>query len=245
MLNALRYRRLAMRFQTPLVPGTLFRRYKRFFADVRLDDGRDVTAHCPNTGPMTSISDPGSKVWLEPNDDPKKKLKYGWRLLEEGTGDFTGVDTSLPNKIVKEALMGPGIQGLDGYDDVLPEQKYGANSRIDFLLRADGRPDAYVEVKSVTLRREPGLAEFPDTVTTRGRKHLEDLGTMARAGHRAVMLYLVQRTDCTRVTLAADYDAAYVEAFRAAQADGLEVIALACQISPHEIVAGDRLEFAL
>lgn len=234
-----------MRFQTPLVPGTLLRRYKRFFADVRLDDGREVTAHCPNTGPMTSISDPGARVWLEPNDDPKKKLKFGWRLLDEGHGHFTGVDTSLPNKIVKEALQHDAVPGLTGYDEILPEQKYGQNSRIDFLLRAEGRADAYVEVKSVTLKRQMGLAEFPDTVTDRGRKHLEDLGTMARAGHRAVMLYLVQRTDCTRVTLAEDYDAAYVAAFRAAQADGLEVIALGCRITPQEIVTAEALEFAL
>ena len=233
-----------MRFQTPLVPGTLLRRYKRFFADVRLDDGREVTAHCPNTGPMTSICDPGSRVWLEPNDDPKKKLKFGWRLLQDGE-HFVGGDTSLPNRIVKEALTGPGIEGLDGYDEILPEQKYGANSRIDFLLRGKDRPDAYVEVKSVTLCRAAGLAEFPDTVTTRGRKHLEDLTEMAGMGHRAVMLYLVQRTDCHRVTLAEDYDPAYVAAFKAAKKAGLEVIALGCQITPDGIVAGDVLEFGI
>ncbi|MEM6587690.1 MAG: DNA/RNA nuclease SfsA [Pseudomonadota bacterium] len=232
-----------MRFQTPLVPGTLLKRYKRFFADVRLDDGRDVTAHCPNTGPMTSISDPGSRVWLEPNDDPKKKLKFGWRLLQDGEA-FVGVDTSLPNRIVKEALTGPGIPGLGGYDEILPEQKYGQNSRIDFLLRGGG-PDTYVEVKSVTLHRTPGLAEFPDTVTTRGRKHLEDLGEVARLGNRAAMLYLVQRNDCTAVTLAEDYDPAYVAAFRTARDAGLEVIALACQITPEEIITGDQLSFDL
>ncbi|MEL7253199.1 MAG: DNA/RNA nuclease SfsA [Pseudomonadota bacterium] len=232
-----------MRFQTPLVPGTLIRRYKRFFADVQLEDGREVTAHCPNTGPMTSINDPGSRVWLEPNDDPKKKLKFGWRLLQDGDA-FVGVDTSLPNRIVKEALLGPGIDGLTGYDDVLPEQKYGQNSRIDFLLRG-GERDAYVEVKSVTLNRTPGLAEFPDTVTTRGRKHLEDLGEMARLGHRAVMLYLVQRTDCKAVTLAEDYDPAYVAAFRVARTQGMEVIALGCHITPEGIIAGDPLRFDL
>ncbi|MEL6647194.1 MAG: DNA/RNA nuclease SfsA [Pseudomonadota bacterium] len=233
-----------MRFQTPLVPGTLLRRYKRFFADVQLEDGREVTAHCPNTGPMTSISNPGARVWLEPNNDPKKKLKFGWRLLQDGA-HFVGVDTSLPNRIVKEALTGPGIDGLEGYDAILPEQKYGANSRIDFLLRASGRRDVYVEVKSVTLCRKAGLAEFPDTVTTRGRKHLDDLAEMARAGHRAIMLYLVQRTDCECVTLAADYDPDYVTAFRAARAEGLEVIALGCRIQPEEITAGQALEFDL
>ncbi len=234
-----------MRFQTPLVPGTLIRRYKRFFADVQLEDGREVTAHCPNTGPMTSVCDPGSRVWLEPNDDPKKKLKFGWRLLEQSPGQFTGVDTSLPNRMVKEALSEERVPGLAGYYDILPEQKYGSNSRIDFLLRRDGRRDAYVEVKSVTLCRAPGLAEFPDTVTDRGRKHLEDLREVARAGHRAVMLYLVQRTDCTRVTLAEDLDPAYVAAFRAARADGMEVITLGCALSPDEARVAGPLEFTL
>ncbi len=235
-----------MRFQTPLVPGTLIRRYKRFFADVRLDhDGRDVTAHCPNTGPMTGLLDQGNRVWLEPNDDPKKKLKFGWRLLEHAPGQFTGVDTSLPNRIVKEALTEGRIAELDGYGTILPERKYGTNSRIDFLLQGDGRRDAYVEVKSVTLSRESGLAEFPDTVTDRGRKHLDDLAEVLRQGHRAMMLYLVQRTDCDRVSLAGDLDPAYLAAFRSAKGAGLEVIALGCAISSEEITVSQALDFNL
>lgn len=136
-----------MRFQTPLVPGRLLRRYKRFFADVTLEEnGREVTAHCPNTGPMTGLLDPGTRVWLEPNDDPKKKLKFGWRLIEHDSGHFTGVDTSLPNRVLKEALQTRALPGFDAYSNVLPEQKYGENSRIDFLLREGGLPDCYIEV---------------------------------------------------------------------------------------------------
>ena len=234
-----------MRFQTPLIPGRLIRRYNRFLSDIRLDSGEVVKAHCPNPGAMLGLKDEGLKVWLEPNDDPKKKLKYGWRLVEFENGHWAGIDTGVPNRVVKEALEARQVAEVAAYETVRPEVKYGVGSRVDFLLTQDGLPDAYVEVKSVTLCRKAGLAEFPDTVTTRGRKHLEDLGAMARAGHRAVMLYLVQRTDCTRISLAEDYDAAYVAAFRAATADGLEVIALGCRITPEEIVAGDLLEFTL
>jgi sugar fermentation stimulation protein A len=235
-----------MRFQTPLVPGRLVRRYKRFFADVELEaNGELVTAHCPNTGPMTGLVEPGGRVWLEPNNDPKKKLKFGWRLLEQSTGHFTGVDTSLPNRIVREALLANAFPSLAAYDTVLPEQKYGTNSRVDFLLKAEKHADAYVEVKSVTLSRKTGLAEFPDTVTDRGRKHLQDLETVASEGKRAVMLYLVQRTDCDRVTLAQDIDPAYVSAFVSARTAGMETIAVGCRISPQEIEVSGELDFRL
>ena len=177
-----------MRFQTPLVPAVLIRRYKRFLADIRLEDGREVTAHCANPGSMMGLADPGLKIWVEPNDDPKKKLKFGWRLVEHEYGHFTGVDTSLPNRALRAALEAGDIVELAAYDTVRPEQKYGTNSRIDFLLQGAGLPDAYVEVKSVTLARAPGLAEFPDSVTARGARHLGDLAEMARLGHRAVLM---------------------------------------------------------
>ncbi|OAN78545.1 sugar fermentation stimulation protein SfsA [Sulfitobacter sp. EhC04] len=221
-----------MRFQTQLVPARLIRRYKRFLADCRLEDGREVTAHCANPGSMMGLADPGSKVWLEPNDDPKKKLKFGWRLVDHENGHFTGVDTSLPNRAVKAALEADKIAGLAGYDTVRAEVKYGEKSRIDFLLSGEGRRDCYVEVKSVTLCRTPGLAEFPDSVTARGAKHLGELAQMARAGHRAVLLYLVQRTDCTDVTMAADIDPAYAAAHAAATNAGVETLCVGTHISP-------------
>ena len=174
-----------MRFQTELVPATLIKRYKRFLADCRLEDDREVTAHCANPGSMMGLAEPGMRIWLEPNDDPKKKLKYGWRLVELD-GHLVGVDTSVPNKALRLALIQREIAALADYTDVRPEVKYGENSRIDFLLSAAGLPDCYVEVKSVTLSRAPGLAEFPDSVTARGAKHLEELANMARQGHRAV-----------------------------------------------------------
>ena len=230
-----------MRFETPLVPARLIRRYKRFLADCTLEDGREVTAHCANPGSMMGLAEPGEKIWLEPNDDPKKKLKYGWRLVDHENGHFTGVDTSVPNKALRAALEAREISELAAYETVKPEVKYGQNSRIDFLLTQPGLPDAYVEVKSVTLSREPGLAEFPDSVTARGTKHLGELTAMVAQGHRAIMLYLVQRTDCDRFALAADIDPTYAAAFEDAQAKGVERLVYGTQISPDGVLVGANL----
>lgn len=224
-----------MRFQTQLVPARLIRRYKRFLADCRLEDGQEVTAHCANPGSMMGLAVPGSRIWLEPNDDPKKKLKFGWRLVDHENGHFTGVDTALPNRVVKAAMEAGQIGALAGYDRVRAEVKYGEKSRVDFLLSAQALPDCYVEVKSVTLCRTPGLAEFPDSVTARGARHLGDLAQMVRAGHRAVLLYLVQRTDCTVVTMAADIDPAYAAAHAAASDAGVETLCIGTHITPDRV----------
>lgn len=238
-----------MRFPTPLVPARLIRRYKRFLADVVLDDGREVTAHCANPGSMMGLKDEGLKIWLEPNDDPKKKLKYGWRLVDHENGHFTGVDTSVPNRALKAALMAGQVPGLEA-PTVRPEVKYGDKSRIDFLLQypgsasqPNGQPDCYVEVKSVTLCRQPGLAEFPDSVTARGLKHLGELTKIVQGGERAVMLYLVQRTDCDRVSIAADIDPAYAAGLRTAMEAGVEVMCFDCLISPDGVEVGQPLPF--
>jgi len=230
-----------MQFQTPLVPARLIRRYKWFLADIELQDGQTVTAHCANPGSMMGLADEGCKIWVEPNDDPKKKLKFGWRLIEHETGHFTGVDTSLANKVIKEALTARRVPGLDVFDTCRPEVRYGTNSRIDFLLSSAGLPDTYIEVKSVTLQRQTGLAEFPDSVTARGTKHLGELQQMVEAGQRAVMLYLVQRTDCTRFDVAHDIDPAYAAAYQNARAMGVELRCFAAQISPEHIDLGPEL----
>jgi len=231
-----------MRFQTPLEPARLIRRYKRFLADIRLEaDGREVTAHCANPGSMMGLAEEGMRIWVEPNEDPKKKLKYGWRLVDHENGHFTGVDTSVPNRALKAALTAKEVPGLVA-PVVRAEVKYGAASRIDFLLTGAG-PDTFVEVKSVTLAREAGLAEFPDSVTARGLKHLEELSKVARDGGRAVMFYLVQRTDCTRVTIAGDIDPAYAAGLKRARSVGVEVMAMDCRITPQEIALGRELPF--
>ena len=231
-----------MRFQTDLIPARLIRRYKRFLAEARLEDGREITAHCANPGSMMGLADEGMKIWLEPNDDPKKKLKYGWRLVDHENGHFTGVDTSVPNRALKAALEAREIDGLGEYEVVRPEVKYGEKSRIDFLLQGSG-PDTYVEVKSVTLCRHPGLAEFPDSVTKRGAKHLMELSAMVAEGHRAVMLYLVQRTDCSEMSLAGDIDPTYARAFTDARAAGVEMMCLGTKITPEGVWVEERLGF--
>ena len=230
-----------MEFQTPLVQATLIRRYKRFLADVELSDGSVAVAHCPNPGAMTGLAEPGMTVWLEPNDDPKKKLKYGWRLVELPGGHWAGIDTGVPNKVAGEALRAGAIAELAAYDIVRPEVKYGENSRVDFLLTGDGLPDAYVEVKNVHLRRTDTWAEFPDSVTKRGAKHLDELAKMVAAGHRAVMLYIVQRDDCDKLRLAADIDPGYAAAFDAARAAGVEAIAYGTRISRTGVTIGDAV----
>ena len=234
-----------MRFQTPLVPGRLIRRYKRFLADVMLEDGREVVAHCANPGAMTGLDVPGMRVWLEPNDDPGKKLRFGWRLLELGGGHWAGIDTMVPNRVVGEALRGGNIAELSGYRGVRAEVKYGKASRVDFLLCEAGLPDAYVEVKNVHLSREDGWAEFPDSPTARGAKHLVELAEMVRQGHRAVMFYLVQRTDCVRFRLAGDVDPKYAAAFAEAAQAGVEVLCYDTVISTDGVALGRRLEVAI
>ncbi len=232
-----------MRFQTPLIPAVLLRRHKRFLADARLMDGREVTVHCPNPGSMLGMATPDSRIWLEPNDDPKKKLKFGWRLLEAPNGAFVGVDTSLPNRIVRQALTNGEISELADYATIRPEVKYGNGSRVDFLLSDNGKPDLYLEVKSVTLSRRSGHAEFPDSVTSRGAKHLQELTAMVDQGHRAMLFYLVQRTDARAVSVASDIDPTYAHLFNQAMQAGVEVLCYACDISPDHVTLAQRLPF--
>lgn len=234
-----------MRFQTELVPARLIRRYNRFLADAVLEaDGREVTAHCPNPGAMLGLKDAGARIWLEPNDDPRRKLRFAWRLVELEGGHLAGIDTSVPNRVVKEALTARAVPELATYSGVRPEVKYGAASRVDFLLTEPGLPDAYVEVKNVHLRREGDLAEFPDCVTARGAKHLAELASMVAAGHRAVMFYVVQRTDCARLAMAGDLDPRYADAFDAARAAGVEVVCYDCAIARDKVTLRNPLPLA-
>ena len=227
-----------MQFARPLVRGTLLRRYKRFLADVKLADGSEATAHCPNPGAMLGVAGPGATVWLEPNDDPRRKLALSWKLTELEGGHLAGIDTSVPNAVAGEALRAGRVPGLEGYDHVRPEVRYGERSRVDFLLEGPGLPPAYVEVKNVHLRRTGDLAEFPDSVTARGARHLAELARMRAAGARAVLLYVIQRTDCARIGFAADLDPAYAAAAEAARAAGVESLALRTYITRSGVEAG-------
>jgi len=233
-----------MEFARPLLRGRLLRRYKRFLAEVMLDDGREVTAHCANPGAMLGLNAPGTVVWLEPNDDPRRSLRFAWRLVELPGGHWVGIDTGLPNRVVGEALRAGAAPALAGYDRIRPEVRYGAASRVDFLCEGPGLPPAYVEVKIVHLRRTGDLAEFPDCVTARGARHLVELSTMVGAGARAVMLYLVLRSDCARFRVADDLDPGYGRAFVAARAAGVEAIAHGTLISTAGVRFGPALPFA-
>ncbi len=232
-----------MRFPAPLVRGTLVRRYKRFLADVVLDTGEAVTAHVANSGAMTGVCDPGQEVWLSPAAGPTRKLNWSWEYGTVG-GHLVGVNTQHPNRVAAEAVAAGQIPELAGYDRLRREVAYGRNSRVDLLLEAAGRPTCYVEVKSVVLARG-GWAEFPDAVTVRGTKHLGELRAMVVRGARAVMLYLVQRGDCTAFRPAADIDPVYAAALADAVRDGVEAICYTCRLSLDGITMGGRLPLSL
>lgn len=229
-----------MKFSAALVRGRLVRRYKRFLADVELEGGELVVAHCANSGSMLSVDAPGSEVWLSPAANPDRKLRWTWELVRIGDA-LVGVNTGHPNRIVEEAIREGRIAELGGYEVIRREVKYGRNSRIDLLLEGAGRPPCYVEVKNVTLLRRPGLAEFPDAVTARGAKHLEELAAMVERGSRAVMAYLVQRPDADRMTPAADIDPTYSAGLERARKRGVEAICYRCDVTPHGIEVASPL----
>lgn len=238
-----------MRFSQPLVPAIFLRRYKRFLVDVRLEDGSEVTVHCPNSGRMLGLDTPEARCWLTPAAGKGRKLPYTLELVDTPDG-LVGINTGRPNAIVAEAIGGPLMADFAGYATLRREVRYGENSRIDILL--EGGPNersCYVEVKNVHLRRPEGAyptaAEFPDAVTARGAKHLRELTAMVAAGHRAVLVYLVQRADCDHVRIAGDIDGAYAEAMATAVSAGVEAVCLACRLSLTEVVADRRIPLVL
>ena len=232
-----------MRFSTPLVSGRLIQRYKRFLADVRLESGEEITAHCANPGAMLGLVAPGNRVFVSKSDSPTRKLKYSWEIVEADFGrgpHYVGINTSHPNAIVSAAISAGFFTEFSAYPCLRREVKYGKNSRVDILLQGEGLPMCYVEIKNVHMMRKPGLAEFPDSVTARGAKHLVELAHMVRQGHRAVMIYLIQM-DADRFTLAPDIDPTYAAAFAKARKAGVEAIAVTCKVSPEAIEIAHRV----
>ena len=222
-----------MRFCSELIPARLIRRYKRFLADVMFDDRSVATVHVANPGSMMGLQAPGSRVWLSRSPNMKRKLPLSLELIEVDFGggtELVGINTGNPNAIVAEALAAAAIAELKGYDSIRREVRYGRASRVDFLLQRASRPDCYVEVKNVHLMRRQRLAEFPDSVTDRGARHLEELATVAQAGSRAVMLFVIQIASATSFDLADEIDPAYARAFDIARAAGVEAIAYTCRV---------------
>lgn len=227
-----------MHFASPLIRGRLIKRYKRFLVDVKLDNGKTITASCANTGSMLGLLHDGVPVWLSEHDSPTRKYRHTWEMVENDMGEGpvrVGINTAHPNKIVQEAIEAKRIKPLAGYQSLRREVKYGKNSRIDILLEDAKKRRCYVEVKNVHLSRKKGTAEFPDSVTSRGAKHLRELADMVNDGHRAVMVYLIQRNDAKRFTLAADIDPDYADAFQTARDAGVEAIAYRCALDDHGI----------
>lgn len=231
----------------PLILGKLVKRYKRFLADIELETGEIVTAHCANTGPMRGVSEPNSLVQISKSNNPQRKLAYTWEMIEVNQ-TWVGINTNLPNKVIKEALAQKLLPELvNRYSSVSTEVLYGKSknqkSRIDFLLSQKDRPDIYLEVKNVTLARS-NVALFPDTVTTRGQKHLEELMALTPQA-QAVMLYFINRSDCDRFAPADSYDSKYAQLYRQAIAAGVEILPLRFDITPEKITYLGLADFSL
>lgn len=229
-----------MQLPTPLLRGTLIQRYKRFLTDIKLESGELITAHCANPGAMIGLNMPGLPVFVSTSDNPKRKLKFSLELVELETG-LVGINTNYPNKIVGEALADRKIAELDEYAEFKPEVKYGENSRVDFLITHNNEQLTYLEVKNVHLARKTPFAEFPDCETDRGVKHLRELANMVKAGHRAINLYLVQRTDCESFQFAGDLAPKYAAAAIEAHEAGVEFLCYTCDITQERIDLTNRL----
>lgn len=222
-----------MKFDPPLLQGTLIKRYKRFLADILLPGNQYITAHCPNSGSMRGLAEEGNTVWLSHHKKETRRLAYTLEIIK-AQGVMVGVNTQNPNKLALEAIRNGIIYDLASYDFVQHEVKYGLRSRMDFLLTGNDKPDTYVEVKNVTLK-EGGCALFPDAVTMRGTKHLKELMNIKDQGKRAVMLYLVQREDCQEFSIARSIDPVYAGAFLEAYKKGVEILVYDCIVRDDEI----------
>lgn len=232
-----------MNFPTPLLHGRFVRRYKRFFVDVVLDGGETITAHTPNTGSLRTCLEPDVEAWVSRSDNPKRKLAYTWELVRAGAG-LVGVNTSLANALAAEAIRAERIPELAGYGTLRREVPYGTRSRVDLLLEEGPGPACYVEVKNVSMGREC-VAAFPDAVSTRAARHMDELAAQVRAGRRAAVLFVVQRMDCRHFAPADDIDPTYGDALRRAAAQGVTVLAWQAEVSPRQIVLDTPLPVVL
>jgi len=229
-----------MKFKDKLIHGTLVKRYKRFFLDIKYNK-KIITAHCPNTGSMLGLLKTGNKVWFSKNNDPKRKLKYTFQLVEANK-KLVGVNTFLTNKIVLEALQKKKIKELIKYGTIKTEVKYSENTRFDFLL-SDEHEKCFLEVKNVTLVRKSGLAEFPDAVTTRGTKHLNELMKAKKNGYKSFILFLIQREECDSFRIAEDIDKEYKIAFNKALKSGVNILCYDCKLNNIEIKLNKKINY--
>jgi sugar fermentation stimulation protein A len=223
-----------MKYAQPLIPATLLRRYKRFLADMAMPGGRQITVHCANPGSMLSLAVAGRRCWLSHHTGTARKLEYSWEL-EEAPGGCIGINTARANGIVAEALAAGAIPELAGWPIVRREVPDGDVSRLDFHLSGGDGPDCWLEVKSVTMSRQPGLAEWPDARSSRGARHLQALSRLANAGAKATLLFLAQRPDCTTFRIARDIDPGYAAAMAATDRAKVRILVYDCAVSPEGI----------
>jgi sugar fermentation stimulation protein A len=230
-----------MFFDSPLLRGRLIKRYKRFLADIELEDGKIITAHCPNSGAMQGLTTGGTPVWVSISSNPSRKLPYTWQMAEVD-GVFVGMNTSNPNHLVEEAIRNGTLSELQGYQKLQREVSYGKNSRIDILLSNSDEPFTYVEVKNVHLKRGK-IAAFPSSVTARGAKHMGELSEMVRKGHKAYVVYVIQRNDCEGFEIAKDIDPNYGEETLKAIKNGVQPLVYACEVTPNAITITHSINY--
>ena len=228
-----------MKFKERLFQGTLIKRYKRFFADIKYQN-KTITSHCPNSGSMMGLLKTGNKVWFSKSDDPKRKLKYTLQIIEINN-QMVGINTHLTNKIILESLKEKKIKSLVNFNNIKAEVKFSDKTRFDFLLN-NGEDKCFLEVKNVTLVRKNNLAEFPDAVTSRGARHLNELINAKKRGYQSYILYLIQREDCKSFRIAKDIDDEYRIAYEKALKSGVKVLCYDCKLSDEEIKINNQIK---
>ena len=229
-----------MKFNKKILQGTLIKRYKRFFADIKYKN-ESITAHCPNSGSMMGLIDKGNKIWFYTSNNPERKLKYTLEIIEV-KNEKVGINTFLTNKIVFEALVNKKISSLIKFKNIKREVKFSDKTRFDFFLSNDTEK-CFLEVKNVTLLREKKIAEFPDAITSRGTKHLNELCKAKKEGYQSYMLYLIQRDDCDSFKIAEDIDEKYKDAFNKAIKSGVKILCYDCKLSNEEIKLNNQINY--
>ena len=231
-----------MNFEDKLISGLFIKRYKRFFVDIKLGN-KIVTAHCPNTGSMFGLLQKNNKVWLTKSDNPKRKLKYTLQIIEDQSSKV-GINTHITNKIALEALNNSIIKNFKNLETIKTEVNFGSNTRFDFLI-IEGKKKSFIEVKNVTLSRKKGVAEFPDAVTSRGFKHIEELLKASQKGYEIYLLYVIQRDDCNQFELAKDLDPKYCELLIKAVKKNLNILCYDCKFSTKGIKLNQKIRFKI
>ena len=229
-----------MKFKDKLLQGTFVKRYKRFFVDINFRN-KIITAHCPNTGSMMGLLNEGNKTWFSESNNPKRKLKYSLEIIEVGKS-LVGINTLLTNKLIFEALNLKKIKSLIKFDNIKTEVKFSNSTRFDFLI-SNSKEKCFLEVKNVTLVRKKKIAEFPDAITSRGTKHLNELCNAIKKGYQSYILYLIQREDCDSFKIAKDIDKKYKIAFDKALKSGVKILCYDCKLSNEEIKLSNRINY--